>query len=312
MDENFIFTEDIQAYCSAQLEPSLPFGYSLNYELLQDYDTTSLILKLSSPSMCQIIGSSYIETLFYKHLLIETLHIENDNNEIIGVLICEFNQGRLDLHLICGKKTISGIGSILMTTFLLAVKKKQELGYYLGNNMVYLDVAGGFVNTAVCLYDKFGFVENPVFDATKQLEMILKLDDITEKDIMDIYEGKKRYNNEPLCKLERRQQYKRNMLIREDERFNPSHYRRSIQEAKAVFNAKMDAAAIGKAPRTPGGAIGKVPRVPGSAIGKSPRTPGGVSGKAPRTPGGAIGKAPRTPGGAIGKAPRTPSTRFTT
>jgi hypothetical protein len=314
MSDSFFFTEDIQDY----LNTIFVGPYSLHYDFKTEYDIED-IGRLHS--MCRTIDSVYIESMLERWNS-ETLHIKNNDNEIIGVLICEYTYGRLDLHLVCGM--YPGIGSILMTVFLLAVKQREKI-YGDDFNYIYLDVAGGFTNPAVCLYDKFGFVENPEFDRTKHLEMILSLKNITEKKIIDIYQGDKQYKVQPLCKL-KKSNFPRNAKLREDERYNTKHQRRTIEDAKKAFNARIverykhrypptmvlpprttSGTSAGKAPRTTAGtSAGKAPRTTaGLTRGKVPRTTTGKPGKAPRTTTGMPMKAPRTTTGTPGKAPRT-------
>jgi len=270
MSDSFFFTEDIQDY----LNTIFVGPYSLHYDFKTEYDIGRL------HSMCRTIDSAYIESML-AHWNSETLHIKNNDNEIIGVLICEYTFGRLDLHLVCGM--YPGIGSILMTVFLLAVKRREKI-YGDKFNYIYLDVAGGFTNSAVCLYDKFGFVENPEFDRTKHLEMILSLKNITEKKIIDIYQGDKQYKVQPLCKL--KGNFHRNAWLREEERYNTNHQRRTIEDAKKAFNARI---------------MERMERYKHSSqypptMVLPPRTTAGLTrGKAPRTTAGLTpGKAPRT------------------
>ena len=289
MSDSFFFTKDIQDY----LNTIFVGPYSLHYDFKTKYDIED-IGRLHS--MCRTIDSVYIESMLGRWNS-ETLHIKNNDNEIIGVLICEYTYGRLDLHLVCGM--YPGIGSILMTLFLLAVKQREKV-YGDDFDYIYLDVAGGFTNPAVCLYDKFGFVENPEFDRTKHLEMILSLKNITEKKIIDIYQGDKQYKVQPLCKL-KKGNFPRNAKLREAERYN-MHYpfqRRTIEDAKKAFNARIVERYKHRYPPTM------------VLPGKAPRTTSGSAGKAPRTTSGTPGKAPRTTAGTRGKAPRTTTLRRT-
>jgi GNAT superfamily N-acetyltransferase len=247
MDSYNIFTPHVKDYCDEQLEPFLePLDLTLQYDL--DFESLEEITK-----MCIQIDPVYIDKLYYWKVYAEKVYIVNGDDEILGVLICENVSGDgAELHLICTDSASSGIGSLLMTTFLIALKQR-EFSY------VHLDVADGFNNTnAVCLYDKFGFVESP-FRSTSQLDMTLNLNDITEEEIIDICSQRVRRNAEPLCNLPKtaRRQYGE---IREDVKYDESHKLRSVQEAKRAFTAEIASGAIKlrrELPRRPGG---KAPR----------------------------------------------------
>ena len=103
-----------------------------------------------------------------------------------------------DLILLCSNTP--NVGSFLLASYMLALKHlKAKCGY--------LSVSGGHQNlAALCLYDKFGFVEDvDAIKSSSELEMKVVLANKSKSDIINTYKKtgtRKIKKTEPLCSPE--------------------------------------------------------------------------------------------------------------
>jgi hypothetical protein len=229
--EQDIFNLGVQTYCNALLNKlKLPNNYRLRYN-------DSSLLAAAVPELCRNkIGYFYIQKLI-KNTKIKKIYFEDIlTKNIVGILFCEYKGDNIvELHLLCADKK-SGVGPILMGTFLIALKHGPLKDK---NIQITLNVAYGFRNlSAICLYDKFGFQEAD--EAEEDLDMTLTLNNITEDEIMSILMTNRGRNNEPLCSILIPEEHKEKYIqMREDVRFDENGIRRSVADAKDQFNANI-------------------------------------------------------------------------